>query len=424
MGPAPGDDALRELCFSDGVFRERYEGWQVLGRGSWATVVRTRSRDVDEDVALKILVNLDPELLRRVREEVRAVQALATPYLVHTYSLFDRGTIAWFEMEVVEGPTLQQELDRLAATGGRLPFVRACEIALAVSRCVWHAHRHGVLHRDIKPANVLLPVSARPPAKLSDFGIARLADVSRATPPGTITGTQRFASPESLSGQFVGPAHDVYGLATTLYALFSGGRLPHDVPDGASLALLRAIRLTERPAPAELRPRGRAPPRAHDHGGPLVRPGRTPRRAQGRAGPGARAGAGRGRPGTRGRRGRGVREPLEDQVPAGIAVLRFDDAAEAATGWLKARRPHGRQADLGSGGAPPLVAVEPTTGHPPLALERALVDGQHGLAQGPLVGIDERRLEVPDDESIPQPARRGRGSQLTTGRPSGGALRS
>ena len=248
-GAAPGDDALRELCFSDAVFRERYEGWQVLGRGSWATVVRTRSRDAGQDVALKILVNLDPELLQRLREEARAVQALATPYLVHTYSLFDRGTIAWFEMEVVEGPTLQQELDRLAANGERLPFVRACEIALAISRCVWHAHRHGVLHRDIKPANALLPVSGRPAAKLSDFGIARLADVSRATPPGTITGTPRFASPESLSGQVVGPAHDVYGLATTLYALFSGGRLPHAVPAGASLALLRAIQLTGRPAP-------------------------------------------------------------------------------------------------------------------------------------------------------------------------------
>jgi serine/threonine-protein kinase len=231
------------------VFRGRYEGWQVLGRGTWATVVRTRSRDAGQDVALKILVNLDPELLQRVREEVRAVQALATPYLVHTYSLFDRGMIAWFEMEVVEGPTLQQELDRLAAIGGRLPFVRACEVALAVSRCVWHAHRQGVLHRDIKPANVLLPVSGRPAAKLSDFGIARLADVSRATPPGAITGTPRFASPEGLSGHSVGPAHDVYGLATTLYALFSGGRLPVAVPPGASLALLRAIQLAERPAP-------------------------------------------------------------------------------------------------------------------------------------------------------------------------------
>ena len=60
----PGADrtegALYELCFSDAVFRERYSGWRVLGRGAWATVVRTRSRDADRDVALKILVNLDP----------------------------------------------------------------------------------------------------------------------------------------------------------------------------------------------------------------------------------------------------------------------------------------------------------------------------------------------------------------------------
>jgi serine/threonine protein kinase len=244
-----GDDALRELCFSDALFQERYEGWRVLGRGSWATVVRTRSRDAGRDVALKVLVNLDPELLQRLREEVRAVQALATPYLVHTYSLFDRGTIAWFEMEIVEGPTLQQELDRLAAAGKRLPLVRAGEIALAISRCVWHAHRRGVLHRDIKPANVLLPASGEPAAKLSDFGIARLADVSRATPPGAITGTPRFASPESLAGQSVGPAHDVFGLATTLYALFSGGRLPYSVPPEASLALLRTIQHSIPPAP-------------------------------------------------------------------------------------------------------------------------------------------------------------------------------
>jgi serine/threonine protein kinase len=200
-------------------------------------------------VALKVLVNLDPELLERLREEVRAAQAMASPYLVQTYSLFDRGTIAWFEMEVVEGPTLQEELDRLASPAERLPLVRSCEIALAISRCVWQAHRHGVLHRDIKPANVLLPLSGRPAAKLGDFGIARLADASRATPPGTITGTPRFASPESLSGQAVGPAHDVYGLATTLYALFSGGRLPHGVPANASLAQLRAIQRAERPAP-------------------------------------------------------------------------------------------------------------------------------------------------------------------------------
>src|SRR5512136_2309357 len=91
--PSPAANGLRELCFSDAVFRERYEGWRVLGRGSRAIVVRTRSRDAGRDVALKVFVNLDPELLQRLREEVRAAQALATPYLVQTYSLFDRGSI-------------------------------------------------------------------------------------------------------------------------------------------------------------------------------------------------------------------------------------------------------------------------------------------------------------------------------------------
>lgn len=244
-----GDDALRTLCFADAVFRQRYEGWNVLGRKSWATVVRTRSRDLGHDIALKVLVNLDPELLQRVREEVRAVQVLATPYLVHTYSLFDRGTVAWFEMEVVDGPNLQQELDRLAAIGERLPLVRAYEIALAVSRCVWHAHCHGVLHRDLKPANLLLPHSERPAAKVRDFGIARLAAVASATPPGMVTGTPRFASPEALAGQAVGPPHDVYGLGATLYTLLTGGRPPHRVAAGAPLAALRRLRLTTRPTP-------------------------------------------------------------------------------------------------------------------------------------------------------------------------------
>lgn len=248
-GLVSGDDALQALCFADSVFNQRYEGWQILGRGSWATVVRTWSRDLGHEIALKVFVNLDPEVLQRVRDEVRAVQVLATPYLVHTYSMFDRGTVAWFEMEVVNGPNLQHELDRLAGAGERLPLVRAYEIALAVSRCVWHAHRHGVLHRDMKPANVLLPLSGQPAAKVSDFGIARLADVASTTPPGAITGTPRFASPEALAGEVVGPPHDVYGLGATLYTLLSGGRLPHQVTERASLAALRRLQLTTQPPP-------------------------------------------------------------------------------------------------------------------------------------------------------------------------------
>jgi serine/threonine protein kinase len=98
---------------------------------------------------------------------------------------------------------MQQELDRLRASGERLALIRAYEVALAVSRCVWHAHRRGVLHRDTKPANILrdflshalqqlgsrfTPALESPVAKVSDVGIARLAGTLEAMPASVITG--------------------------------------------------------------------------------------------------------------------------------------------------------------------------------------------------------------------------------------------
>ena len=248
-------DALQLLCFSDPVFAERYHGWSVLGRGSHATVVRTVSRDAGREIALKVFVNLEAEMVQRVREEVHAVQTLATPYVVQIYSLFDRGPIAWFEMELVEGRNLDQELSRLTSSERQMPLRPAFAIALAVGRCLWHAHRAGVLHRDVKPANIILPSSAQPAAKLTDFGIARLGNRPASTPAGSVLGTPRFSSPEALAGRFAGRAHDVFGYCATLYALFTGGILPFDADPEASLTFLRRMQLESTPAPlTTLRP--------------------------------------------------------------------------------------------------------------------------------------------------------------------------
>jgi eukaryotic-like serine/threonine-protein kinase len=253
---APGSsetvDALRLLCFSDPVFAERYQGWSVLGRGSYATVVRTFARDAGREIALKVFVNLEPEMVQRVREEVQTVQTLATPFVVQIYSLFDRGPIAWFEMELIEGRNLDQELQRLAMAERKMPLKPAFAIALAIGRCLWHAHRASVLHRDVKPANIVLPVSGQPAAKLTDFGIARLAHRPASTPAGSILGTPRFASPEALAGRFAGRSHDVFGYCATLYALFSGGVLPFDADPEASIFVLRRIQFERAPEPLHL----------------------------------------------------------------------------------------------------------------------------------------------------------------------------
>jgi serine/threonine protein kinase len=158
------DDSLRELCLADPIFSQRYEGWSVLGTGTYATVVGVRSRDAGRDIALKIFHGLSPADAERVRAEVHAAQSLATPYFVQVYSVFDRGSLTWFEMELVEGPNLDQELDRLGRDRRRIAIPRAIDVSLAIARCLWHAHRRGVLHRDVKPANVLLPYSRTPPA--------------------------------------------------------------------------------------------------------------------------------------------------------------------------------------------------------------------------------------------------------------------
>jgi serine/threonine-protein kinase len=243
------DPSVRALCLADPIFSQRYDGWTVLGTGTYATVVGARSRDAGREVALKIFHGLSPGEVERVREEVHAAQSLATPYLVQVYSVFDRGPLTWFEMELVDGPNLDQELAALIKEHGRASVSRALDIALAVSRCLWHAHRRGVLHRDVKPANVLVPRSGAPAAKLADFGIARVGNRSGATPTGSITGTPRFASPEALSGAAVDRPHDVFGLCSTLYALFGGGRPPFPIENDAGLERLQEVIRNARPVP-------------------------------------------------------------------------------------------------------------------------------------------------------------------------------
>jgi len=248
------EDALHALCYSDPLFRQRYSGWSVVGRGSFATVVKTTSKDAGRELALKIFVNLEPDVLDRVREEVRAAQSLASPYVVDTYSLFDRGTLAWFEMEWIDGSNLQDYLRAPTPGGASMSAEDSLDTALAVSRAIWSAHRRGVLHRDVKPSNILIPRSRRPAAKVGDFGTARIADTTIATPRGSVVGTPRYASPESLAGRRVGPPHDVYGLGMVFHALFTGGRLPHDVPRETPLRVLRRLYATKVVPPIQLAP--------------------------------------------------------------------------------------------------------------------------------------------------------------------------
>jgi serine/threonine-protein kinase len=226
-------DALHDLCRADPVWADRYEGWTELGSGGSATVVRTHSRVAGQDIALKVFLRTAAEDWQRFQAEVQNAQALVSPYIVRTYSPFRRGSVAWIEMELVDGPDLRREL----SLRGR-PFVlaEALSVGAAVAHAIATAHDAGVLHRDVKPANILLPSSRRPVAKLGDFGTSRLAGAARITHTGLLAGTPQFVAPEVVAGGSAGPASDVYGLMLCVYLMLSGNRFPFEMAEDGSAA--------------------------------------------------------------------------------------------------------------------------------------------------------------------------------------------
>lgn len=247
MSGEPLRDALHNLCLADPVWADRYEGWTELGHGGSASVIRTRSKALDEDLALKIFPRLAAEDWRRFQEEVRNAQRLTSPYIVRTYSPFPRGSFAWIEQELIEGCDLKHELERRDAAGTPFPLGEALGIAVAVTTALVFAHDADVIHRDVKPANVLLPRDGRPVAKLGDFGISRLNGAARLTKTGLLVGTPQFAAPEVIGGSLGGMPADVYSLSLCLFLMLSGNRFPFDITDESSPTQWMRAHLDQKP---------------------------------------------------------------------------------------------------------------------------------------------------------------------------------
>ena len=228
-----------------------YELLEVLGKGGMGVVYRARHRSLGREVALKLLLEREEELVARFLREGQSVAALQHPNLVRVYESGVSAGQPYLVFELVEGRDLEQRL-RLE---GPLPVAEALEVAIEVGEALAHAHQQGIVHRDLKPSNVLVDAGGR--ARLTDFGIAKQLGVKeRLTQTGAILGTPAYAPPEVLDGQpeAVSPASDVYGLAATLYALIAG-RAPFE---GASALQLMAAALEEE-APS-LRGRPGVPP--------------------------------------------------------------------------------------------------------------------------------------------------------------------
>ena len=209
--PPPLPDALAD----------RYTLERQLAMGGSAEVWQGVDRSLERPVAVKVLhrhLLTDETTRARLTQEARAVAALSHPGIVAIYDVaVDRDSAA-IVLEMIDGETLAQRLQRERI----LPPRAAARIGAEVAEALDHAHERGVIHRDVKAANVLIGKDGE--AKLVDFGISRiLADeATHLTAEGTVTGTLRYMAPEQLRGEEVGPATDVYATGVLLAEMLTG----------------------------------------------------------------------------------------------------------------------------------------------------------------------------------------------------------
>jgi hypothetical protein len=197
----------------------RYRLVRRIGAGGMGVVYLARDEHLARDVAVKrIAIELD--LDGRGEREAIAAARLSHPGIVALYESGRDEDAVYLVSELVRGRTLAQLIG-----GGDLSDRAVVRIGLTLCDALEHAHARGVVHRDVKPSNVICPESPEEGggvAKLTDFGIARMADGDVLTRTGDIIGTLAYMAPEQARGQGVTGAADVYALGVVLYEGLAG----------------------------------------------------------------------------------------------------------------------------------------------------------------------------------------------------------
>ncbi len=267
-GPG-GPDATRRM---DGrgvpdphVLDDRYRLEELIGAGGMADVHRATDLRLNRPVAVKLFrPGTDSGGEQRFHEEAQLLANLSHPGLVAVHDFGVERHRAYLVTELVDGSTLRTVFDQQ-----RLPLEEVVRVGTDLADVLAYVHEQGVVHRDVKPSNALLGRDGR--VRLTDFGIARLADASGLSAGDATLGTASYMAPEQVQGDQVGPLVDVYALglvlleAVTGHVEYPGGsweaaterlsRAPA-VPDDLPVRLRRALRVmtetdpTKRPTAA------------------------------------------------------------------------------------------------------------------------------------------------------------------------------
>jgi len=217
---------------TDSVLDSRYRLGPVIGRGGGADVYRAEDLETDRPVAVKVLRAVTPTDLHRFEQEGETLQRLDHPAIVRMCGGGEQDGVPYLVLDLIDGEPLSMALLR-----GPLDEDEVIRIGEVLADALTHAHELGIIHRDVKPGNVLFDQDGG--VHLTDFGIARLTDVTAITATGLVIGTAGYLAPEQVRGEGASPASDIYALGLVLIEALTGERVYVGSPSEAALARLQ-----------------------------------------------------------------------------------------------------------------------------------------------------------------------------------------
>ncbi len=225
---------------------DRYEILEKIGTGGMSDVYKARCHKLNRFVAVKILkqeFSENTNFVSKFRTEAQAAAGLMHPNIVNVYDVGEENGIYYIVMELVEGITLKNYIEKKA----RISVKEAVSIAIQISMGIEAAHNNHIIHRDIKPQNIIISKEGK--VKVTDFGIAKAATSNTIT--SNVMGSVHYTSPEQARGGYSDEKSDIYSLGITMFEMLTG-RVPFNGDTTVSIAIKHIQE--EMPSPCEYIP--------------------------------------------------------------------------------------------------------------------------------------------------------------------------